>query len=122
MTPNEYQELALKTESVKEKVQLVYQEARAFHAALGIGTEAGELLDAFKKALFYGKVTDRVNIAEELGDLLWYIAIGLDACGYTMEQAMERNIAKLKVRYGDKFSSEAALNRDLTAERKTLES
>ena len=35
--------------------------------------------------------------------------------------AMDKNIAKLKVRYGDKFSEHAALNRDLGAERVVLE-
>ena len=122
MTPNEYQELALKTESHIEKLQLIGNEVRVLHAAIGIATEAGELLDALKKQFYYLKIRDPVNIMEEFGDLLWYIAIGLDACGSTMEQAMERNIAKLKARYGDKFSSEAALNRDLDTERKTLES
>jgi NTP pyrophosphatase (non-canonical NTP hydrolase) len=41
--------------------------------------------------------------------------------GVDSSMAMERNIAKLKARYGDKFSSEAALNRDLGAERSVLE-
>lgn len=36
--------------------------------------------------------------------------------------AMDRNIAKLKARYGDKYSDAAALNRDTGAERAVLES
>ncbi len=46
----------------------------------------------------------------------------LESNGFTVEQAQERNIAKLAKRYPDKFTSEAALNRDLDAERKILES
>lgn len=36
-------------------------------------------------------------------------------------QILTNNIAKLQVRYPDKFTNEAALNRDLDAERKKLE-
>jgi len=36
-------------------------------------------------------------------------------------QSLENNIAKLKVRYPDKFSKELALNRDLKSERMVLE-
>jgi hypothetical protein len=34
---------------------------------------------------------------------------------------MENNIAKLKARYGEKFSEDRAVNRDLKTERKILE-
>jgi hypothetical protein len=34
---------------------------------------------------------------------------------------MDRNIAKLRTRYPEKFASDRALNRDLEAERKVLE-
>lgn len=45
------------------------------HASLGIRTELGELLDIFKKNLFYNKPIDMINFKEELGDLCWYPAI-----------------------------------------------
>jgi hypothetical protein len=34
---------------------------------------------------------------------------------------LDKNIAKLKARYGDKFSSDRAINRDLETERTILE-
>ena len=40
------------------------------HAAMGVTTEAGELLDAFCVTEF-----DKTNVREEIGDLLWYAAI-----------------------------------------------
>lgn len=125
MQPNDYQQLALRTEAPLPNVFTttpeVRQIGRALHAAIGMCTETGELQDALKKYLFYGKTLDLTNVVEEFQDLLWYIAIGLDACGMTLEQAMERNIAKLKARYGEKFSSERALDRNLDAERAALE-
>ena len=113
-----YQRAALRTEST------TYQpiDPRLLHAAYGIVTEAGELLDAIKKATFYGKPLDTVNVAEEIGDLMWYIAIACDALATDLGDIMDRNIAKLRTRYPDKFTTEAATNRDLDAERKTLES
>lgn len=42
------------------------------HYVLGLGTEAGELLDAFKKHKVYSKELDFANLIEEIGDLSWY--------------------------------------------------
>lgn len=63
----------------------------------------------------------RVNLAEELGDLFWYMAIVGDELGIKFEDVMDRNITKLKARYGEKFSEEKAEHRDLDSERKILE-
>jgi NTP pyrophosphatase (non-canonical NTP hydrolase) len=95
--------------------------ANLLHYTIGVGTEAAELLDAVKKHIAYGKPLDLVNIKEETGDLLFYVARIIDMYGWTFEEVMETNINKLKARYGTKFSEAAALNRDLEAERKILE-
>jgi NTP pyrophosphatase (non-canonical NTP hydrolase) len=120
MTPDEYQQKCKRTER-PEKIILEVERARILHGAVGMATEAGELLDNVKRSLFYGKEIDKVNVMEECGDALWYIAIALDACGYTMTQAMQMNIAKLSTRYPERFTEDAALNRDLGLERSTLE-
>ena len=44
------------------------------HMALGMAGEMGEIIDAIKKAEIYGKELDRVNLAEEVGDVFWYAA------------------------------------------------
>jgi NTP pyrophosphatase (non-canonical NTP hydrolase) len=94
---------------------------RVEHAAYGCVTEAGEMLDALKKAKFYGKTLDLTNIKEEAGDLLWYLAILFDELDTTFEKESARVIAKLKARYPDKFTLEHAENRDLVKEREILE-
>jgi NTP pyrophosphatase (non-canonical NTP hydrolase) len=113
MTPNEYQELSQKTEiplydTVEDRMQLL---GRLLHAQLGITTEAGELADAIKKHVIYNQSLDEGNILEECGDLLWYISIALSSCGFTMEQCMTENIAKLKKRYPEKFTEQLAKER-----------
>lgn len=94
---------------------------RLLHGGIGLATESGEFLDALKKHIFYGKPLDRVNLAEELGDLFWYCAIIADELNVPFEQIMNTNIAKLKARYGEKFSEERAENRNLGKEREILE-
>lgn len=124
MNPKEYLEGVLKTESVdfdaiserlRDRAAL-----RLLHASMGIGTEAGELVDQIKKHAFYGRELDKENLFEEIGDLLWYIGIALDELGYTFEDAMAANHRKLAARYNKGFSKKSALNRDLEQERKAL--
>jgi len=123
MTADEYQREALKTEHTPEIVpgddgKMI---SRLLHAAFGACTEAGELQDGLKKHLMYGRDFDPTNVIEECGDLLWYISLALDACGYKLSDCMERNIAKLRSRYGEKFSAAREANRDLASERAVLE-
>src|SRR5688572_14242671 len=105
-----YQEQALRTESIDfeaiEKRLQSKQVIRMLHAAIGLATEAGEALDMLKKHIFYGNPLDTVNFAEEIGDSQWYSAIGADAVGKELQNIQGNNIAKLKVRYPDKFTEE----------------
>ena len=126
MKPNEYQKLAEVTESkdfvaIAERIGTV-ENIRLLHALLGLSSEVGEFADALKKHIFYGKPLDKINLSEESGDLMWYLALAANVPGMlSLDESMHRNIAKLKARYGDKFSEYAASNRDLESERKILE-
>lgn len=91
------------------------------HAGIGLATEGGEFLDALKKHLFYGKELDTVNLAEELGDILWYVALAMRALDTTFDEQMDINIKKLAARYPEKFDEFLAENRDLQVERGILE-
>ena len=125
MNSKSYINDAIKTEAVNFQAmdQRLSEDGtkRLLHAGIGLSTEAGEFLDALKKHIFYGKDLDRVNLAEELGDMFWYMAIVADELGIEFESVMEKNIAKLKARYGEKFSETRAENRDLNTERKILD-
>ena len=122
MNSAEYQELALRTESpiTPELIERLTGNARAVHAFFGLLTETGELADGFKRAIFYGKPLDTTNINEEVGDVLWYLAILIDVLGIDFESCMIANIKKLRKRYPNKYSHESALNRDLEAEREAI--
>jgi len=91
------------------------------HMTLGLLTEVGEIADVFKKNLAYGKEIDWINIKEEVGDTMWYIANLCNINNWNLNEILDTNIKKLEVRYPDKFSSDKAINRDLEVERKILE-
>ena len=91
------------------------------HMVLGMQTEVAEIADAYKKHIAYKKPIDYVNIKEELGDAMWYIANLCNIHGWDLRDILATNIAKLEARYPEKFTEENALNRDLVIEREILE-
>lgn len=80
-----------------------------------------ELTDIVKKQLAYGRLIEKSKELEIIYNI--YIALLLFEKTYEIQGTIvrDKNIAKLTVRYPDKYSDVAALNRNLTAERKTLE-
>lgn len=91
------------------------------HCLVGMQTELGELADPFKKQIFYGKELDKTNVAEELADQIWYAVNLARIEGIDLVKALQNNIAKLKVRFPEKFTEQNAIERNLEAERKELE-
>jgi len=91
------------------------------HMILGMVTEIGELADAFKKHLAYGRELDWTNIKEELGDAMFYIGSFCRLNDLDLEDIILRNVDKLETRYKGKFTQQAANNRDLNKERDVLE-
>ena len=51
-------------------------------------------------------------MAEELGDVGWYLAVSADAIGYDLETIFQMNIDKLRARYPDGFDAEHSLHRN----------
>lgn len=89
---------------------------------LNVSAHAGDLVDkAVKKTIFYGKQVDPQSMIDSLRYIHQNVKHTLENAGYTLEDARERNIAKLKARYGDKFTEAAALERNLDVERAILE-
>lgn len=91
------------------------------HMILGIQTESAEIADAYKKYIAYKNPLDLVNVKEEIGDTIWYIANMCNMHGWDLRDILDTNIAKLEARYPEKFTEEQAINRDLVSERQVLE-
>ena len=94
------------------QASLTASEANLVHLALGISGEAGEVLDAIKKAAIYNKPLDRDNIIEELGDLEFYMEGLRQAIGVTRKEVIDSNVQKLGKRYAyGKYSDKQAQDR-----------
>ncbi len=92
--------------------------ADSLHAAMGLCTESAEILDLYKKGIFYGRRISQVDILEELGDTLHYLQMLCNIHDFTLDDLIETNMAKLKLRYPNGYSDNSAINRDKLAERK----
>ncbi len=121
----------------ENKVEFAYKRdsARILHGLLGMHTELGELLDAYKKHWYYHKPLDKANVAEEIGDIIWYFELLRDATnkyhvapmllgikhllritGNDYDDCRDRVIKKLRVRYPEGFTAFDAEVRDTKAE------
>ena len=85
------------------------------HALLGLIGESVELLENL-----LGE-DDFTNTVEEVGDLFWFMALLTETNKLDIEVVWKALLAKLAARYPDKFDSDKAVNRDLEAETKALE-
>lgn len=122
MKPSEYIKNALRTETRKYPFKKTGDVTpRIEHGAIGIATESGEIMDAIKTAKYYGRKLDKVNLVEEMGDIMWYLAILSDELKVPFEEIWDKNIRKLKSRFPEKFTKKEVNNRDLRKERKELE-
>jgi NTP pyrophosphatase (non-canonical NTP hydrolase) len=97
MTLQEYQEQALSTvlSSGDEFKDLL-------HWVLGMNGEAGEVAEKVKKIIrdknSIVSEEDKVELAKELGDVLWYIAVFAHDLGVPLDQIAQTNLDKLKSR------------------------
>lgn len=83
-------------------------------AAIGAGSECGEFEEIVKKIIFQGKEYSedtRFHMKRELGDILWYVANAATALGYSLDEIVEGNIAKLEARYPNGFEVYRSENR-----------
>lgn len=79
------------------------------HAAVGIASEAGEILDAVKKYAIYDLPLNMRNLKEESGDLSFYHEALRQGLKLHREEAMKSNMEKLSKRYpGLKYSDRFA--------------
>ena len=78
-----------------------FQKDDLAHALIGISSEAGELLDEFKKWRFYndGRQFPQNMLEEELGDVLYYVFAACNELGVKPEDIMFKNRNKLRERY-----------------------
>lgn len=96
LTLNAYQGLA--AESMKELDLNIVEER--LYLMLGLCSEAGEVGDLLLKSLKYKTNSVKSSdVALELGDVLWFLAIIADSYGLLLGNIADDNLAKLQERH-----------------------
>lgn len=80
-----------------------------------------KLLDMMKKKIYYNKPIDENLFKTITHFVMLDLSDYMNVYDINIQNSFDINIAKLKARYGEKFSSERAINRDLENERNILE-
>lgn len=108
---NEYQ--AESKGVFKPVKQLTPQSVRLLDWAMGLGGESGEVLDLLKHAIFHKDTElDKMELAKELGDVLWYVSAIATTTGIDMADVAALNRAKLSHRFhGGGFNTAMSADR-----------
>jgi NTP pyrophosphatase (non-canonical NTP hydrolase) len=97
MNFDEYQSEAKETAHYPRRLQNLE------YPTLGLTGEAGEVANIVKKIQrdHGGVLNDeiRLQIKDELGDVLWYISACADELGITLSEIADHNVAKLAKRH-----------------------
>jgi NTP pyrophosphatase (non-canonical NTP hydrolase) len=102
MDLKEYQKLCKSTANTYED-----KEKEIFTWGLGLIGEAGDAIGCIKKT--YSQGEDQVQgIRENLGDIMWYIAMICNYYDWDMNDVLKENVDKLKKRYPNGFTEENA--------------
>jgi len=81
-----------------------------------------KFLDLLKKKIYYNKSIDSEVLSNLSLTMYNQMVAYCVLYKIDVEVILDKNIQKLRSRYGDKFSSEKAINRDLDVEKRILES
>lgn len=81
------------------------------NGVLGLTGESGEVSDLVKKGIFHEKGIDLEHLKKECGDVMWYLSLICESCGFTLDDVMQTNVDKLIARYPDGFDTYKANHR-----------
>ena len=107
MTINQYQQDAMRTANPDNPMAY----GMLVNGAMGLCGEAGEVVDIVKKFLFQGHDLSREHLAEELGDVAWYLAVTAYSIGYDLESVLAMNVEKRAKRYPQGFDRDHSVHR-----------
>jgi NTP pyrophosphatase (non-canonical NTP hydrolase) len=102
MTFDEYQQAALRTVNLS-----LNDRDRLLDASAGLAEEASEVLGLIRKRAFQNRVVDNAKLTEELGDVLWCLAVTADSLGIPLSRIAELNQDKLRRRHPSGFVADA---------------
>ena len=100
----EYQKLSSGTFKPAEAIE----DEKIIHLldwCLGLSGETGEVLDLIKHKVFHKEKADLMELAKELGDVMWYVSAICTTCEISLDDVQKLNILKLQHRYNKGYST-----------------
>jgi NTP pyrophosphatase (non-canonical NTP hydrolase) len=127
-----FKDLANKVDGIKKHIiytplettgvtclMLTQAQIEILHAVLGLLSEVEEVIEILLVKDI--KDIDKVHLAEELGDFMWYVQIVLRNTNLNMGDIQDINIRKLLARFPDKFNEGQAVARDVAKEKQAMQ-
>jgi len=96
---DEYQQAALRTINPTLDAR-----DRLLDASAGLAEEAAEVLGLVRKKVFQHREPGDTQMIEELGDVLWCLAVTADSMGISLSAVAEHNQDKLTKRHPEGWS------------------
>lgn len=87
------------SETFKEHTELTAEQSRLLNWAVGLSGETGEVNELLKHYIWGNEPLDKMSLAKELGDVLWYLAAIATTTDIKLSTIAELNISKLQHRY-----------------------
>lgn len=103
MTLNEFQKICKGTSLYGGKLKRIDD---LTYSVLALCGESGELANKLKKHHRAGTEYDVPVLADELGDVFWYVADAVGNLGMTLEDVAQMNIDKLAKRKAENVISD----------------
>ena len=112
MKPLSFHEYQLEGASkFKEHKSLTAEQARLLDWTLGVAGESGELLEAVKHHVYSEEELDKMKMAKEIGDVLWYLSALAKTLDINLADCAELNLRKLRHRHGQSYSHQSSKDR-----------
>ncbi|MBU3934483.1 nucleoside triphosphate pyrophosphohydrolase family protein [Patescibacteria group bacterium] len=102
MNLKEYQEFCKKTAKAFDS-----PEKEIMTWGLGISGEAGDVAGCIKKTFSHGN-DQKTGIRENIGDMMWYMAMICNFFDWDLDEMLQENLDKLKKRYPEGFTEKDA--------------
>jgi NTP pyrophosphatase (non-canonical NTP hydrolase) len=99
MNFDDYQQAALRTLNTS-----LDERDRLLDASIGLAEEAAEVLGLIRKRSFQQRDVSDAKLTEELGDVLWCVAVTAHTLGIPLSKIADANQAKLRARHPDGWS------------------
>lgn len=106
MNLDDYQRAALRTVN-----PALSDRDRLLDATTGLAEESAEVLGLVRKRVFQQREIERAKLVDELGDVLWCLAVTADSLGISLDDVATANQSKLARRHPDGFRDPAEWSR-----------